>query len=68
MCPACQSRNFENVTLQRQGKLVTYTIIRVPPSQFADQAPYAMGIVEVVDGVRLMTQLVDCDPEKIEMG
>ncbi|NIS39134.1 OB-fold domain-containing protein, partial [Candidatus Saccharibacteria bacterium] len=54
--------------MQRQGKLVTYTIIRVPPSQFADQAPYAMGIVEVVDGVRLMTQLVDCDPEKIEMG
>jgi uncharacterized OB-fold protein len=40
----------------------------VAPSQFADQAPYAMGIVEVEPGIRLMTQIVDCNLEKIKIG
>ena len=27
-----------------------------------------MGLVELDDGVRIMTQVVDCDPETIEIG
>lgn len=68
VCPECQAREFEPVSLPREGKIVTYTVIRVAPSQFSDQAPYAMGIVEVQPGVRLLTQLVDCDLDKIEIG
>jgi len=68
VCAECQNREFEPVTLGTDGKIVTFTVIRVAPSQFADQAPYAMGIVEVEPGVRLMTQIVDCDVEKIQIG
>jgi hypothetical protein len=40
----------------------------VGPSQFADQTPYAVGIVELDGGVRITAQIVDCDFEKLAVG
>jgi hypothetical protein len=68
VCHDCRAREFETVQLSRQGKVITFTVIHIAPSQFADQAPYALGIIEVDPGVRLMTQIVDCDLNKIEIG
>ena len=68
ICSSCQSREFESITLQDKGKLLTYTIIRVPPHQFADQVPYAVGIVELDDGVKLTGQVVDCDFDRLKIG
>ncbi|MDH7513401.1 MAG: Zn-ribbon domain-containing OB-fold protein [Clostridiales bacterium] len=68
ICPACKAREFETITLADAGKILTYTIIRVPPQPFVDQAPYAMGIVELDDGVRLTGQIVDCDFEELKIG
>jgi len=40
----------------------------VPPSQFKDQAPYAVGIAEMDDGTRLTGQVVDCAFDAIQTG
>ena len=68
VCPRCQSRAFETVGLADAGKIITYTVIRVPPHPFADQAPYALGIIELDDGVRLMGQVVDCGFDDLKIG
>ncbi len=68
VCPGCRSREIQSIKLADTGKVSTFTIIRVAPEQFADQAPYAVGIVELDDGVRLMCQIADCDFEKIHTG
>ena len=68
ICNVCQSKNLEKTKLAETGKVLTYTIIRVPPHQFVDQAPYAVGIVELDDGVKIMGQVVDCDFEDIKIG
>jgi uncharacterized OB-fold protein len=65
---ACGGREFETVELPNTGKVVTYTIIRVGPSDFADEVPYGLGIVELDGGVRLMAQLVDVPLDDIETG
>ena len=41
VCDACGSKEFESVKLAETGKVITFTIIRVPPHQFVDQAPGA---------------------------
>ncbi|KPL03826.1 MAG: transcriptional regulator [candidate division Zixibacteria bacterium SM23_73_2] len=68
VCSSCKSREFEMVKLEREGKLITYTIIRVPPSQFTDQSPYAMGVVELNGGVKILSQIADCNLDKLEIG
>ena len=67
VCP-CGGREFETVELPNTGKVVTYTIIRVGPSDFVEEVPYGLGIVEVDGGVRLMAQLVDVPLEEIKTG
>jgi len=68
ICSECKSQEFEKHKLKDEGKLLTYTIIRVAPSQFADQVPYALGIVELEEKVRILTQMTDCDLDKISIG
>jgi uncharacterized OB-fold protein len=68
VCNGCRGESFESVKLAQTGKVETFTIIRVAPSGFADQAPYAVGIIKLDDGVKITAQIVDCDPEKIAIG
>jgi uncharacterized OB-fold protein len=68
VCPECKSRQFETIKLNPEGKLLTYTIIRVASDKFSIQAPYAVGIVELNDGVKLTTQIADVDFDKIKIG
>ncbi len=68
ICSACGSREFEKIVLNRTGKVLTYTIIRVPPSPFKDEAPYAVGIVELEGGGRITAQIVDCDFDELRIG
>jgi uncharacterized OB-fold protein len=68
VCPECKSQEMEETKIAQKGKLLTYTIIRVPPHQFVDQAPFTVGIAELDDGVKLTAQVVDCDFEDLKIG
>ena len=68
VCASCGSRDFEKYILPTEGKIQTFTIIRVPPAPFKDQAPYAVGIVELDDGVKVTAQITDCGFEELEIG
>ena len=68
ICRECGSQELEPTKIAESGKLITFTVIRVPPHQFEDQAPYAVGIAELDDGVRLTAQVVDCDFDRIKIG
>ncbi len=68
VCAACGSKGFDKTKLSETGTIVSYTIIRVAPADFATQVPYAIAIVESDNGVRLTTQVVDCKPEDLEIG
>ena len=68
-CSKCGGTTFENITLPREGKVVTFTIVRVPPAGFTEQTPLPIAIVEVMDGVRIMVQVGDLeDPSDLEIG
>jgi hypothetical protein len=68
VCYGCGGRDFEVVKLSDRGTIVTYTTIRVAPTQFAAETPYSIAVVELNDNVRITTQVVDCTPEDIEIG
>ncbi|MFB0515688.1 MAG: Zn-ribbon domain-containing OB-fold protein [Candidatus Neomarinimicrobiota bacterium] len=65
ICSACHSRELEAITLPRQGKVLTWTVIHVPPANFSLEAPYIIAIVELEGGARLTCQVVDCDPDEL---
>jgi len=48
-CKKCGSKEFEDSILKGTGKVVTYTIMTVPPAGFEDLAPYAWVVMELGD-------------------
>lgn len=68
ICPECKAQEFENIRLNPEGKLLTYTIIRVASDIFSLQTPFAVGIIELKDGVRLTAQIADIELDKVKIG
>jgi uncharacterized OB-fold protein len=68
VCSSCRGTTFTKTTLAQEGTLETFTVIRVAPPGFAAETPYAVGIVTLDDGVKLMAQVVDVSPEDLAIG
>lgn len=68
ICPKCGHREFEKVKLADEGIVKSFTVIRVAPTGFEDEVPYAVGIVELKDGLSTMMQITDCETEELNIG
>jgi uncharacterized OB-fold protein len=66
-CPACGAPGGETVRLSGNGRLVSWTTIRVPPARYASEAPYAVGVVALDEGFRLTARL-ESDPDALLPG
>jgi hypothetical protein len=63
-CPTCWSDEVEDVDLSGRATLYTYSVVRVNPMpSFADLVPYIAAIVDLEEGIRLATRLIDIDPD-----
>lgn len=68
VCSKCFSKDFEWVEIPPKGKLLTYTIIHVAPTRFQSMAPYAVGIIQLENGLKIPGMIRDVAPEKIKIG
>ncbi len=60
-CPACASRSVTAFTASGRGRLHSYVINHRPAPGFEHEAPYAVAVVELDEGPRVMTSMVDVD-------
>ena len=69
-CSKCGSKEFEDSILKGTGKVVTYTIMTVPPAGFEDYTPYAWVVMELDDsGIRGSGFLPNIEkPENLPIG
>ena len=68
ICPECKSREFETIKLSDEGKILTYTIIRVASDAFSKITPFTIAVIAVDNGARLMTQIADSPIDKVKIG
>ena len=68
LCDNCYSKDFEWTEVPSEGKLVTYTIIHIAPAQFQSMAPYAMGIVELGNGLKIPGMIKEVALDQIKIG
>lgn len=66
-CPSCSSRNVEVEVASGRATLYSYVIHHREVPGF--EAPYAIAVVELAEGPRMMTNIVDCEqtPEALEL-
>ena len=69
LCPTCRRKSkIEGFKFSGKGKVYTFSVIHAAPTGFEFQKPYAVAIVELEEGTMLTTQIVDIEPELIEIG
>jgi uncharacterized OB-fold protein len=65
-CPHCHSDALEWVESPGTGTIYTFsTVTANPPSTFADELPYTIAIVELDEGVRFLSRLVNVEPDAV---
>lgn len=66
-CPACGSRNIGAFAATGRATLYSYVISHRPAPGFTP--PYAIAVVELEEGPRMMTNIVECDqtPEALQL-
>lgn len=68
-CPTCWSEDVEWHVASGRGTVYTYSIVfRNDLAPFDEWGPYVPAVVELDEGPRLMTNLVDCDHDKLSVG
>lgn len=68
LCDRCFSKDFEWIQIQPEGKLLTYTIIHVAPPQFQQMAPYAVGIIQLENDLKIPGMIKEVTTEQIKIG
>lgn len=66
-CPECHSFEIEYINSKGEGKVYTYTVFHIPfHPDFKDKVPYIVAIIELDEGVRFLSNIVNSNPDELE--
>ena len=69
LCPSCLSSRTEWVAARGTGKIYTFTVTNQNQAAgFRETLPYVMAWVELDEGVKLLSNIVDCPPQEVKIG
>ncbi len=66
-CIQCKNTTFNTVKSSGDCKLLTYTVLTVPPYEYRDKKSYVIGVVEFSNGIKVMGQIITSKDLKIGM-
>lgn len=67
LCPHCHHMGHDWVEVNGRGAIYSFTNVYRSPEPDVD-VPYTVAIVELDEGIRLMTNIVDATPEQVQVG
>ncbi|MEE4660361.1 MAG: OB-fold domain-containing protein [Halieaceae bacterium] len=67
MCGECQSLDWEAIESTGAGTICSFTVLRHPQFPGYDY-PLIIVLIDLEEGTRITSQLVDCEPEAVEFG
>lgn len=67
MCPACHSLEWDAVESSGRGTVLSCVLPHHPPLPWFPE-PYVVAIVDLEEGVRLVSNVVGIDPQAVTIG
>lgn len=69
ICPHCFSDRVQWVESKGTGTVYSYTIARRPGGPgFVDDVPYVIALIDLDEGVRMMSTITDVDVDSVRIG
>lgn len=67
-CPRCLSDHVEWMKVSGRGHLHTYTVVYQPANAaFCDDTPYIYAVVQLNEGPRMVSNVVQCEIEAVRV-
>lgn len=66
-CPACHAHDRTHVVASGEGTLFSYAVHHHPPIP-GKELPLLIGLVDLPEGVRMIAELTDLEPDELEIG
>lgn len=68
ICPFCHSTDTSWVDGSGRGHVYSFTVVRRASGAWGDVTPYVLAYVELDEGPRVMTNIVDADLDQLRIG
>lgn len=68
-CPRCREEDIEWCQSEGIGEVYTFAVVEQPIEKaYAPLIPYVIAIIELTEGVRMISHVIDHDPKKVVCG
>lgn len=68
-CAACQAKELEWRRSAGLGSVYSHTTVhRAPTPAFKPMVPYVIALVDLDEGFRMMMNVLDCEPSRVDIG
>ncbi|MDT4918824.1 MAG: 3-oxo-4,17-pregnadiene-20-carboxyl-CoA hydratase alpha subunit [Pseudonocardiales bacterium] len=67
MCPSCGAEKQDWIVASGRGTVFSF-VVHHHPKVPGKQLPFVVALVELDEGVRMLGELIDVDPEAVEIG
>lgn len=67
-CPHCFGDSLSWVQATGTGTIYSYTVVHQAYGPFAGDVPFVVALVELQEGVRMMTRIAGSPPEAVRVG
>lgn len=67
-CPTCGGSNVEWFEASGNGSIYSFTVVERGQGKWREHSPYVLAYVELDEGPRMMTNIIDCDPDTLSVG
>lgn len=67
-CPYTGAEDVEPADLSHHGTLWGWTAVTAAPPGYSGEIPFGFGVVELPEGLRVLTRITESDPAKLESG
>ena len=68
ICPHCHSDQLSWIVASGKGTIYSYTVAHQGFGPFAEDVPFVIAIIELEEGTRMMSRIVDARRQDIVVG
>jgi hypothetical protein len=66
LCPHCNATNWTWTSTSGRGRIFSYVVYhRIYHPGFADEVPYAVAVIELDEGPRMVSNVIGIAPDKL---
>jgi len=68
VCPGCGGSDVEWIDASGDGTVYSFSVTLKAPGRFSEHVPFVVAYVELDEGPRVLTNIVDTDVETVHVG